>query len=182
MFDLHVSNTGQRTKMPLESCQGSSLDLILPSSRCKPYFFALETSTFYYQSEPATLYVWVTGLRFSQAQQWNTNVNFLLWMFLSWLMVSRLLKMMLFVSQSLIMDFSGFFSTQMKTHLLSSAVFLPSLAVCVSVSWSPEVPREGNTVLHESFIECQWKICSTNWKQLKGNIQRLLLLPQPIWL
>lgn len=112
MFDLHVSSTGQRTKVPLERRQRSSLHLILPCSRCKPYFFELEISILYDQSEPATFYVWVTGVRFSQAPQWDTNVNFLLWTFFSCLMVSSFLKMMLFVSQSLIMDFSGFFSTQ----------------------------------------------------------------------
>lgn len=168
MFDLHVSNTGQRTEMPLESCQGSSLDLILPSSRCKPYFFEFETSTFYDQSEPATSYVWVTGLRFSQAPQGATNMNFLLWMFFSWLMVSSFLKMMLFVSQSLIRGFSGYFSTQMKwrhtccpQHVLSSvsafscSVFL-SEGYC-SLCWSPEVPREGNMAweLHQVSMKDQ---------------------------
>lgn len=135
MFDLHISNTGQRTKMPLEICQGSSLDLTLPSSRCKPYFFELETSTFYHQPEPAAFYAWVTGLRLPQALQWDINVNFLLWMFSSWLMVSSFLKMVLFVSQSLIMDFFGFFSTQMKWRHSCCAqhvpsMFLPSPAVC----------------------------------------------------
>lgn len=192
MFDLHISNTGQRTKMPLEICQGSSLDLTLPSSRCKPYFFELETSTFYHQSEPAAFYAWVTGLRLPQALQWDINVNFLLWMFSSWLMVSSFLKMVLFVSQSLIMDFFGFFSTQMKWRHSCCAQHVPSSVSALSCSvflsegycsqcQSPEVPREGK-VVRKSCIKCQSKICSSNRKWLKGNIPRLLLLPKPIWL
>lgn len=86
-----------------------------------------------------------------------------------------------------------FFSTQMKwrhtccpQHVPSSvsafscSVFL-SEGYC-SLCWSPEVPMEGNMVLHERCNKCQWKICISNKKPLKGNTPSLLLLPKPFWL
>lgn len=177
MFDLCIINTGQRTHMPLENCQGNYLYLILTSSRCKPYFLLSSGSIYILWSVRASNLVCLGHrTQFLQAKQANTNVTFLPCMFFSWLMVNSFQKRCFLAASlwswaffaSLVVKFNGQSVEEIPVVLISSVAAFAcsvssSLKDILPCARALRVPRNG-MVLHKSCIKHQWQICSMDWE------------------